>query len=171
MSREKSGGSGAARRDSALRAELGEEIQAGQAAVDAFDEAVALCLGVNRTDLRCLEILAREGSVTPSVLGAGLGLTTGSVTAMLDRLERVGHLTRSPDPGDRRKVVVRATPEVLARVAELYGPIVERGGRMVAGYSDEEVRVVLGFLRSSRALYEAEIERVRGLPGAGRRRV
>ncbi|MER7212665.1 MarR family transcriptional regulator [Streptosporangium sp. NPDC000239] len=170
MSRE----NGPAHGDGALRAELGQEVQAGQTAVDAFDEAVAIHLGVNRTDLRCLEILVREGSegnVTPSVLGTGLGLTTGSVTAMLDRLERAGYLTRSPDPGDRRKVVVRATPETLAKVEELYGPVVERGRRLISGYSDEEIRFVLGFLRGSRELYETEIARVRGLPAAGRRRV
>ncbi|WP_433251617.1 MarR family winged helix-turn-helix transcriptional regulator [Streptosporangium sp. CA-135522] len=149
---------------------LGEEIQANQAAVDAFDEAAAVCLGVNRTDLRCLEILMRREAVTPSVLGAELGLTTGSVTAMLDRLERLGHLTRSPDPGDRRKVVVRATPEAVGKAMELYGPIVEAGRGITAGYSEAELRVMVDFLRRSRELYEEQIARVRGLPAVVRRR-
>ncbi|MEV8633116.1 MarR family transcriptional regulator [Streptosporangium sp. NPDC051023] len=175
MSRENSGDFWTARDggggEEDLRAVLGAEVQAGQAAVDAFDEAVAVCLGVNRTDLRCLEVLIRREAVTPSVLGGELGLTTGSVTAMLDRLERAGYLTRSPDPGDRRKVVVRATTETLERAAELYGPIVEQGGRMTAGYTDAELRIVLDFLRRSRGLYESEVERVRSLPAARRRRV
>src|SRR5690349_7506783 len=93
-----------------LRDQLGDEVRAYQETVDAFDEAVAAHLGVNRTDLRCLDVLLRLGSAAPGRLGAALGLTTGSVTAMLDRLERLGYLTREPDPSDRRKVVVRATP-------------------------------------------------------------
>src|SRR5215472_8164819 len=90
-----------------LRAQLATQAQAYQAAVDAVDAAAAARLGVNRTDLRCLEILLGQESTAPGQLAAELGLTTGSVTAMLDRLERLGYLTRTPDPGDRRKTQVR----------------------------------------------------------------
>ena len=93
-----------------LRHALGQEVQAHQAAVDAVDAAAAAYLHVNRTDMRCLEILYQGEAVLPSQLAAKLGLTTG-VTAMLDRLERLGYVTRSADPSDRRKVVVRITPK------------------------------------------------------------
>ena len=89
-----------------LRHDLGQEVQAHQAAVDAVDAAAAGYLQINRTDLRCLEILYQGEAVLPSQLAAKLGLTTGSVTVMLDRLERLGYVTRSADPSDRRKVVV-----------------------------------------------------------------
>jgi DNA-binding MarR family transcriptional regulator len=141
-----------------LRAAVAQEMQHMQAAVDAYDEAAAIFLGVNRTDLRCLEILGTQGPVTPSVLGPALGLTTGSVTAMLDRLEKLGYLTRSPDPSDRRKVVVRITEEAAARTWELYGPIATEG---------EAVRL---FLRRSRELYERHLERVRAEPAKQGRR-
>ncbi|MDR8413983.1 MarR family transcriptional regulator [Nonomuraea sp. 3-1Str] len=151
-----------------LRDAVGEEMRLMQAAVDSFDEAAAGVLGVNRTDLRCLEILA-QGPVIPSVLGPALGLTTGSVTAMLDRLEKLGYLTRSPDPSDRRKVVVRITEEAGARTWDLYGPFVAEGETMMEDFTPEELERVAAFLRRSREMYERHVERVRAQPSARRR--
>src|SRR2546423_2235805 len=110
-----------------LRRLLGEESRAYQSAVDALDDAVAVHIGINRTDLRCLDVLMQLGTATPGVLAAKLGLTTGSVTAMLDRLAKLGYLTRTPDPADRRKVLVSATEELKAKAWAIYRPIAEAG--------------------------------------------
>lgn len=147
-----------------LRAGVGSEMQALQSAVDAYDEAAAMELGVNRTDLRCLEILFQDEEATPGALGPALGLTTGSVTAMLDRLEKRGHLTRSPDPADRRKTLVRITDATKGRLWDLYGPFVTEGGAIVEGYTAAELDVLTDFLRRSRELYERHLARVRGKP-------
>jgi DNA-binding MarR family transcriptional regulator len=144
-------------------------MQTLQSTVDAFDEAAAAVLGVNRTDLRCLEILVRQDPVTPGVLGPALGLTTGSVTAMLDRLERLGYLTRSPDPSDRRKVSVRITEEARQKTWKLYGPIATEGDGVMEGYRAEELELLATFLRRSRELYERHLTRVRDMPAARRR--
>ena len=149
-----------------LRAELGDEMRLHQMAVDALDEAVAEHLGVNRTDLRCLDVLLRLGTATAGRLGAELGLTTGSVTAMLDRLARLGYLTRSPDATDRRRVVVEPTPEVVAGAGELYGPIASDGARDLARYSVAELQLLIDFLRQSRRLQEEHRARIRALPPA-----
>src|SRR5216117_2060237 len=114
---------------SSLIADLGDEVRALQAATDALDEAAAAHLGVNRTDLRCLDVLMRLEAAAPGRLGTELGLTTGSVTAMLDRLERQGYVRRAPDPSDRRKVVVRPTAEVVRKANKLYGPLAVEGAR------------------------------------------
>ena len=153
-----------------LRAALSAEMQALQAAVDTFDEAAAAVLGVNRTDLRCLEVLTQEEAVAPSALGTALGLTTGSVTAMLDRLEKLGYLTRSPDPSDRRKVAVRATDAARQKTWELYGPFATEGEGLTRDYSDEQVALLTDFLRHSRSLYDRHLARVREFPTAKRRR-
>ncbi|WP_214326393.1 MarR family transcriptional regulator [Nonomuraea sediminis] len=153
-----------------IREQLGLEVQASQSAVDAYDEAAAQYLGVNRTDLRCIEVLLEHQEITPSQLGVALGLTTGSVTAMLDRLEKLGYLTRSPDPGDRRKVIVRATEEARAKGWELYGPIVEDGASIPASYTDEQVELLLDFTRRSRELYERQIAKLRERIGEKRPR-
>jgi DNA-binding MarR family transcriptional regulator len=147
-----------------LRAELGDEVRVLQAAVDALDEAVAAHLGVNRTDLRCLDVLMRMGTATAGQLAAELDLTTGSVTALLDRLARLGYLTRTPDPADRRRVVIRPTAMMVERATELYGPIAREGAREVARYSVAELELLLDFLRRSRRLQEEHRDRIRALP-------
>jgi DNA-binding MarR family transcriptional regulator len=147
-----------------LRAELGDEARAHQAAVDALDEAAANHLGINRTDLRCLDVLMVAGTATAGQLGAKLGLTTGSVTAMLDRLEKLGYLARSADPTDRRRVVVTPTGEASARAWALYGPLADEGGRELARYTAAELELIIDYLRRGRALQEAHVARIRALP-------
>jgi DNA-binding MarR family transcriptional regulator len=152
-----------------LRHELGMDDQAYQAAVNDFDAAAASALGVNRTDLRCLEILLQRETALPSQLSAKLGLTTGSVTTMLDRLEKLGYLTRAPDPGDRRKVVIRATPKATQKVwAEIYQPLVDQGFADIAHYTTAELDIIRDFLRRGRELYERHLARVRDMAHAKR---
>ncbi len=94
----------------------------------ALHEAVAASLGINPTDLRCLELLERESRMTPSRLAELAGLTTGAVTGVLDRLEERGFVRREADPEDRRRFIVRPVPERMADVAAAYRPLIERVG-------------------------------------------
>ncbi|WP_267242534.1 MarR family winged helix-turn-helix transcriptional regulator [Streptomyces sp. PR69] len=144
-----------------LQRELAAEIRALQTAVDSFDYAAAQRLGVNRTDLHCLDVLMQRESAAPSELGAALNLTTGSVTALLDRLDRLGYITRSPDPADRRRSVVRPTDKALKAAEEIFGPLAQDGFRQVARYSVEELTLLLDFFRASRELQEQHTERIR----------
>jgi DNA-binding MarR family transcriptional regulator len=147
-----------------LRADLAGQVQAYQASVDAFDEAAARWLRVTRTDLRCLEILVRDGTASPATLGPALGLTSGGVTAMLVRLEREGFLRRVSDSADRRRVTVQVTDRTL-RFAELfYGPIALEGAGMISHYSAADLRLLAGFFRAARELQERHLARVQDLP-------
>jgi DNA-binding MarR family transcriptional regulator len=114
--------------------------------------------------LRCLEILTQNDSVLPSQLAVQLGLTTGSVTAMLDRLERLGYATRSADPADRRKVVIRITTKATRKAAKIYGPIALDGERdVLSSYSAAELHVLLDYHQRSRQLQEHHAARIRQL--------
>jgi DNA-binding MarR family transcriptional regulator len=93
--------------------ELIDEIRRSQNATDRFDQAVADALGMNRTDMRCIDVLQREGPVTAGRLAEATGLTTGAMTTALDRLERAGYARRTRDAADRRRVVVELTPKVF----------------------------------------------------------
>ncbi|GLZ81130.1 putative HTH-type transcriptional regulator YcgE [Actinorhabdospora filicis] len=146
-----------------LRGELSAEVQASQSAVDDFDSAAAVVLGVNRTDLRCMEYLTQVQTAAPTEVGAQLGLSTGSVTAMLDRLEKLAYITRTPDPGDRRRSIVRATPLFMERAMPLYMPMVEEGGRNIEHYDADQLRMLIEFMRNIRELYERQVVRVRGV--------
>ncbi|MEW2220431.1 MarR family transcriptional regulator [Streptomyces sp. NPDC006990] len=148
-----------------LRQQLGVEVRALQGATDAVDAAAADRLGINRTDLHCLDVLTQRDSATPSQLGTALGLTTGSVTAMLDRLARLGYLTREPDPHDRRKSVVRATEQIQRGAGDLYGPLAQEGAALLERYSLPELELLLDFARRSRELQERHVRRLRGEAG------
>ncbi|MFF2556404.1 MarR family winged helix-turn-helix transcriptional regulator [Nocardia sp. NPDC058058] len=148
-----------------LRAQVGQESQALQAAVDGVDEAAAAVLGVNRTDLRCLEVLMR-GEATPGQLAIELGLTSGSVTTVVDRLTKAGYVERHREDGDRRKVLIRSTPAAQAKAWEIYGPIATEGAAELSEYSAEQLNTVLEFLRRSRDLQIRHRTRIAELPRA-----
>lgn len=147
-------------------AAIGRTVQQHQASVDDFDREMARLLGVNETDLRCLELLLQdEPEAAPSALGARLGLTSGSVTIMLDRLEAIGYLTRSPHPTDGRKVLVRATAEAARRAYELITPLIDEGAReLLARYTPEQLELITDFLRRDTDLHARHVQRLRALP-------
>lgn len=145
-----------------LYAALGGEIRASQRATDVVDELICQLLGINRTDARCLDILEQYGSMTAGELAEASRLTTGAITAVIDRLERAGLARRVPHPTDRRRVLVEATPEAFATAFELmaepmralYRPMAER-------YSDEDLRLILDFTRRGRELQERHAQWLR----------
>jgi len=142
---------------------LGEAVQGYQAAVDDFDREVARLLGINTTDARCLEILIQETSgVTPRELAARLGLTTGCATTMLDRLEKVGYVTRSAHPSDRRKLLLHSTATARERAFELLGPLVDDGRRpLLSRYSAEQLELITEFLTRAAELQREHVARLR----------
>ncbi len=87
-----------------------------------YHEAVADRLGINPTDLKCLELLAGEEAMSPSRLAELAGLTTGAITGVIDRLERAGIVRREPDPTDRRRIAIHIRPERTVELSRLYAP-------------------------------------------------
>ncbi|MEU6582517.1 hypothetical protein [Nocardia sp. NPDC046763] len=98
------------------------------------------------------------GESTPGALAAELGLTSGGVMTMRDRLAQFGHVSREPGPGDRRKVLVRITSATMARAWEIYGPIAEEGVAEMPGSSATELRTVLDFRACNRELQQRHRE-------------
>jgi len=84
---------------------------------------VARRLGVTRTECDAVEELTQRGGVTPGLLGECLTLTSGSVSALLDRLELLGWAQREPHPDDRRMVLVRLTAAGEAIAEREIGPL------------------------------------------------
>jgi DNA-binding MarR family transcriptional regulator len=145
-----------------LYAQLGDEVRANQRATDEVDELLADSLGVNRTDARCMDILDQHGRMSAGDLAQESRLTTGAITAVIDRLERVGLARRVPDPSDRRRVLVEPTEKALEFANELmvepmrrlYMPMAER-------YSDDDLRLILDFTRRGRELQERHADWLR----------
>src|SRR6185436_12149845 len=113
----------------------------------AFDKLAATRLGVSVTDLHCLNIVESRHGVTAGELAVESGLTTGAVTAVIDRLERVGFARRVRDERDRRKVKVEVTDAFYARAGEIWGPVAaEWQAAMADRFSTAELRTIVAFL-------------------------
>lgn len=141
--------------------ELIDEVRRSQAATDRFDQAVADAVGLNRTDMRCLDVLSREGRVTAGRLAEETGLTSGAMTTALDRLERRGLARRVRDETDRRRVLVEVQPGAMAGAADFYGEHIALGERIYRRYTIKELELLLEFTREGRLLNQrqaAELE-------------
>ena len=137
--------------------------RAHEAANDAFDEVAREKLGINRTDLRCLNIIDNAGTMTAGRLAELSGLTTAAVTSVLDRLERAGYARRVRDQPDRRQVMVEVTPLLAERATPIWGPLGEEARSTLSRMSAEELRALIDFYRLGIELNERHIERVRHL--------
>lgn len=85
---------------------------------------LAQTLNLNPTDLRVLIYLFGANNVTPKDVATRLDHTTGSITTLVDRLEKSGHLQRRPHPSDRRSQTLHLTPvgtDAVNQVKDVYG--------------------------------------------------
>lgn len=127
-----------------------DELRQLSTAIDGLDARAALRFGINRTDLRCLDVLTSTGPRTASELAAAVGLSSGGLSIALERLERAGYIKRRQHPDDRRSVVVEATDKAHSVDQEIFGQIEDRMRRLFGGYKPAELEVILRFLRDTR---------------------
>ena len=139
----------------ALPARVAGNLRALSTEIDRLDQAAADRYGLNRTDMRALDIVGRTGPLAPTALARLLGFTTGGVTTVLDRLERAGYIRRRADAADRRRLVVEATATTAARDREVFGDLIRQTGEMLATYTDDQLAVIDDFLTRARQLTAA----------------
>jgi DNA-binding MarR family transcriptional regulator len=138
-----------------LQDELGAAVRANQRATDVVDDLVCQLLGINRSDARCLDLLEERGSMSAGDLAEASRLTTGAMTAVIDRLERAGYARRVPDSSDRRRVLVELTQKAYEAGMELMvKPLQELYEPLAIRYSDDDLRLLIDFNRQSRELQE-----------------
>jgi DNA-binding MarR family transcriptional regulator len=127
----------------------------------AFDKLAAARLGVSVTDLHCLNIVESRAGLTAGELAAESGLTTGAVTAVVDRLERAGYARRVRDEQDRRKVKVEVTPAFYDRAREIWGPVAAEWQQAITDrFTVDELRTIVAFLTEVDALGERHAARL-----------
>jgi DNA-binding MarR family transcriptional regulator len=131
---------------------------------NAFDALAAERLGVNETDLHCLNIIEASGGLTAGELAAQSGLTNGAITGVLDRLERAGFAQRISDPDDRRRVHVEVTAEFYKRAERIWGPMAEDWQATLGKrFTKEELERMTDLLRVTAEIGRRHLERLRGL--------
>jgi DNA-binding MarR family transcriptional regulator len=104
-----------------------------------YSHAMASELGINSTDLECLDLVIFGGEMTAGALAVQAGLTTGAMTTVIDRLERTGFVERRRDDGDRRKVLVVATAASKRRRKPLGAKMQKAMNKVLGGFEDAEL--------------------------------
>ena len=138
-------------------------LRRNQVLTQMLDEAAADYLGINTTDGRALDVIDQAGGrVTAGELARELRLSTGAVTAILDRLEQAGYARRVPDPDDRRRVLIEQTPKVQKAARQIYGGP-EDASAWADGFSNAELDVLLRFQEQGMAWLEDRLERIEKL--------
>jgi DNA-binding MarR family transcriptional regulator len=132
-----------------LTAAVGAALADLQAAYDDRDRAMAEALGVNRTDLRCLDLIVRAGPQTATELGARLHLTRGSMTTLIDRLQQAGYVERRDDPHHGRRKLITPTETLFEALRPLLKAAIGNGHARLAKYEDAELALILDFLRDT----------------------
>jgi MarR family transcriptional regulator, organic hydroperoxide resistance regulator len=141
--------------------ELIDEVRRSQAATARFDRAVAAAVGINQTDLQCIDVLSRTGPMTAGQLAEQTGLSSGAMTTAIDRLVRAGFVQRNHDERDRRRVVVGLTDAALA-TAWFYSEHAALSEELYASHTAAQMEMLLNFVRRGRELNErraTEVER------------
>lgn len=137
--------------------------------VNTIDMIVSARLGVHRNDLRCLHVL-EERPATPGEIAARIGLTSGSVTALLDRLVTAGFVERRRTCADRRSVEIAITPPRLAELRQIH---VEIEAWIRDYYNDRPVAEIartgeaLGVFADLLTAFGEEFARQKSCPQAG----
>jgi len=128
----------------------------------ALDTLAAERLGINETDLHCLNIIENSGGLTAGELAVHSGLTNGAITGVLDRLERAGFARRVPDPSDRRRVHVQVTPAFYTRADRIWGPVAADWRETLANrFTREELEQITDFLRITVEIGRRHLNRLR----------
>ncbi|HEX5014927.1 MAG TPA: MarR family transcriptional regulator [Candidatus Limnocylindrales bacterium] len=127
-----------------------------------FGQTVAIRFGLSESDVEALELLIDAGSATAGKLSDLMGLTTGAVTRVIDRLEQSGYVRRVPDPADRRRVIVEVVPEKVAAVEATMARVGEKSADEISHYSEADLKVINDFLTRMAQITHDEATALRG---------
>lgn len=127
-------------------------------------QAIADRLGLNLTDHKALGTLLDAGQpLTPGQLATQMGLTTGAITGIVDRLEQAGFVRRKRDPQDRRQVSLELNLDRVRRqVFPLFEQLGKRMNALATSYSDKDLATIVEFMEKGLAIAREHRTKVQG---------
>jgi DNA-binding MarR family transcriptional regulator len=150
--------------DMALVRRVGDLIRRVGAQSVIVSQTVATRFGLNTTDLECLDLIQLQRRVSAGELAATTGLTSGAVTALIDRLARAGYVERVDDPADRRRVLVQIRKGSIAEIEKVYAPLQKQTFALWSQYSDADLEVIADFLSRNLELSTGWVAELRDGP-------
>ena len=156
-------------RRAALLEQVMHEARRGGSIGTLHNRAAADLVGMNQTDWDCLDVLDWTGPIAAGDLAKRVGLTSGAITGVLDRLEKAGMARRVADPGDRRRVIVEltvdlTTPPADERQAALQGSFGELAAEMFTvseEFDADQLEAILRWLKAGNDAVERSTARMR----------
>ncbi|HYM84732.1 MAG TPA: MarR family transcriptional regulator [Candidatus Dormibacteraeota bacterium] len=127
-----------------------------------FGQTVAIRFGLSESDIEALERLAEVGTTTAGRLGDLMGLSSGAVTRVLDRLGQSGFVRRTADPADRRRVIVELVPEKAASIDSLTERLARASEAELARYTADQLDAIADFLGRMSQVTRDQTEALRG---------
>ena len=125
-------------------------------------QAAADRIGINATDLNCLNILSFSGKLTAGELAKATGLTTASITGVVDRLEQAGFVRRERDAQDRRRVVIHLNAQhALGTIGPVFGPMLGTFQRLADQYTDDDLQLIVEFYAHLEDIIRDHLTRLR----------
>jgi DNA-binding MarR family transcriptional regulator len=154
----------------ALLQELENAMRKASAQGAMFAKTVADRAGISSSDMDCMDFLNVEGRMTAGRLAELTGLTTGAITGVIDRLEKVGFVRRERDESDRRKVFIAPVPERMMEIGRFYELMQRAMQKQSDRYTDAELKLLLRYSSESyQSILEATTQ-LNDMIGASRER-
>jgi DNA-binding MarR family transcriptional regulator len=148
----------AARRRRRLDQEVRAALRSVSVQLALLNHQVRGQLELKGTDLECLDLISRDGPLSPSALARRAGLHPATMTGILDRLERGGWIVRERDPADRRAVLIRAERGRGAEVLRLYAGMNRAMDQIIGQYDEAQLELLADFLRRTAEAGQAAAE-------------
>jgi len=126
--------------------------------MDRLDDIASRLYGLNRTDMRALEIVSHVGAIAPTDLARLMDFTTGGITTVVDRLERAGYVTRRPAGTDRRRLILEPTEATALKDQEVFVGLMQATGAFAASFKRTELAAINRFLDGIRDITDRYAE-------------
>lgn len=125
-----------------------------------FIEGIAAKLHLNATDLKCRDLLNYTGPISAGKLAKLTNLTTGAITGVIDRLEKVNLVERREDSNDRRRVIIHPLTHRATEIRQLFKPLSNSLSELFKKYNEEELKLILDILVQLNEIYPKETQKL-----------
>ncbi|MGW8185550.1 MAG: MarR family winged helix-turn-helix transcriptional regulator [Candidatus Moraniibacteriota bacterium] len=128
-----------------------------------FVQTVAESSGIHITDTKCLDFLTTAQSATAGDLAKVTGLTTGAITAVIDRMEKAGFIKRVADSNDRRKIIIKLLIKHPKHLQIAHNLFANQMPKILSEYTSDEIAIITDWNSKLISLFQDEIKKLEDL--------